>query len=70
MQEFLIQQQNINDLTKNLNESNKTISYLKSQLKKKIQHISDISLFNKRYEAAVIENKEMLELTYEIKEGK
>lgn len=62
MQEFLIQQQNINDLTKNLNESNKTISYLKSQLKKKIQHISDISLFNKRYEAAVIENKEMLEL--------
>ena len=62
MQEFLIQQQNINNLTKSLNESNKTISYLQSQLKKKIQHISDISLFNRRYEAAVIENKEMLEL--------
>ena len=62
MQEFFIQQQNINDLTKSLNESNKTISYLQSQLKKKIQHISDISLFNKRYEAAIIENKEMLEL--------
>lgn len=62
MQEFFIQQQNINDLTKSLNESNKTISYLQSQLKKKIQHISDISLFNKRYEAAIIENKEILEL--------
>ena len=62
MQEFIIQQKNINDLNKTLNESNKTLLYLQLQLKKKIQHIADISLYNKRYEAAVIENKEIEEL--------
>ena len=62
MQEIIAQQKNINNLNKTLNESNKSIFYLQSQLKKKIQHIADISLYNRRYQAAVIENKEMEEL--------
>ena len=62
MHQLLIQKKKIKDLNNALKESNKTIQILQSQLKKKIQHHADITLYQTRYDVALRENSDIEEL--------